>query len=162
VVCVMGTSAMSAQLGAEGAHCKAVAEPPALCADGNPDAEHEFVGTVHESAALKSVQAESTPRVVNVKVHRAGVQVTGSPFNPGEPVLKEVDARFPRCAKDEILNCLRRDGEIPSIDWVRLRCPSPIVREVKYTHVGAGCPDFYMRNSVGPRRFLGLAVKEEV
>jgi hypothetical protein len=29
-------------------------------------------------------------------------------------------------------------------------------------HVGAGCPDFYARNSVGPRRFLGLVVKEEV
>jgi hypothetical protein len=93
----MGTSAVSAQLGVEGAHHEAVAEPPALCADGNPDArkrdvEHEFVGTVHESAALESVQAESSPRVVNVKVHRAGVRVTGSPFNPGEPVLKDVDA----------------------------------------------------------------------
>jgi hypothetical protein len=126
---------MSTQLGAEGAHREAVAEPPALCADGNPDArecdaEHEFMSAVHESAALQGVQAESSPRVIDVKVHRAGVRMTGSPFNAGEPVLKEMDARLLRCAKDEILNCLWRDREVPSIDWVRLRCPSPIVREV--------------------------------
>jgi hypothetical protein len=135
MVHVMGTSAMSAQLGAEGAHREAVAEPPALCADGNPDArerdaKHEFVSAVHKSAALQGMQAESPPRVVDVEVHRAGVRMTGSMFNTGEPVLKEVDAQFPRCAKDEILNCLWRDGEIPSIDWVRLQCPSPIVGKV--------------------------------
>jgi hypothetical protein len=126
---------MSAQLGAEGAHRKAVAKPPALCADGNPnarerDAEHEFVSAVHQGAALQGMQAESPPRVVDVEVHRAGVRMTGSTFNTGKPVLKEVDARLPQCAKDKILNCLWCDGEIPSIDWVRLRCPSPIVGEV--------------------------------
>jgi hypothetical protein len=131
----MGTSAMSAQLGAEGAHCEAVAKPPALCADGNPDArkrdaEHEFVSAIHESAALQGVEAESSPRVVDVKVHRAGVRMTGCPFNAGEPILKEMDTQLPRCAKDQILNCLWRDGEVPSIGWVRLRFPSPIVREV--------------------------------
>jgi hypothetical protein len=108
---------MSAQLSAEGAHREAVAKPPALCADGYPDArerdaEHEFVSAIHKSAALQGVQAE------------------GSTFNTGKPVLKEVDARLPRCTKDEILNCLWCDGEIPSIDWVRLRCPSPIVGKV--------------------------------
>jgi hypothetical protein len=105
VVRVMGTSAVSAQLGAEGAHRKAVAEPPALCADGNPnarerDAEHEFMGAVHESAALESVQAESSPRVVYVKVHCASVRMTRVSFNTGQAVLKEVDTRLPRSAKD--------------------------------------------------------------
>jgi hypothetical protein len=69
---------MSTQLSAEGAHREAVAKPSALCADGYPDvrkrdAEHEFVSAVHESAALQGVQAESPPRVVDVKVHHAGI-----------------------------------------------------------------------------------------
>jgi hypothetical protein len=105
VVRVMGTSTVSAQLGAEGAHREVVAKPPALCADGNPnarkrDAEHEFMSTVHERTALQGVQAESSPRVIKVKVHHAGVRMTGSSFNLGEPVLKEVDARLPRGAQD--------------------------------------------------------------
>jgi hypothetical protein len=54
VVRVMGTSAVSAQLGTEGAHREAVAKPPALCADGDPDArdrdaEHKFMGAVQVS-----------------------------------------------------------------------------------------------------------------
>jgi hypothetical protein len=96
---------MSAQLSAEGAHREAVAEPPALCADGYPnarerDTESEFVSAVHKRTALQGVQAESTPRVVDVKVHCAGVQVTRGAFNTGKPVLKEVDARLPQGAKD--------------------------------------------------------------
>jgi hypothetical protein len=97
VVRVMGTSAVSAQLGAEGAHREVVAKPPALCADGDPDAqerdaEHKFMGAVHESAALESVQAESSPQVVYVKVHCTSVRVTRGSFNMGQAVLKEVDA----------------------------------------------------------------------
>jgi hypothetical protein len=140
---MMRTSAVSAQLSVEGAHRKTVAEPPALCADGYPDAqerdaEGKFVSAVHERTALQGMQAESTPQVVDVKVHRTGVQMTRGTFNTGEAILKEVDTRLPRCAKDEILNSLWSDGEIPSIDWVRLRWPSPIVGEVKDTHVRAG------------------------
>jgi hypothetical protein len=79
---------MSTQLSTEGAHHEAVAKPPALCADGNPDAqerdaEGEFMRAVHERTALQGMQAESTPRVVDVKVHRAGVRMTGSTFNTG-------------------------------------------------------------------------------
>jgi hypothetical protein len=100
VVRVMGTSAVSAQLSAEGAHREAVAEPPALCADGDPDAEHKFMGAVHKSAALESMQAESSLRVVDVKVHCTSVRVTRGSFNTGQAVLKEVDARLPRSAQD--------------------------------------------------------------
>jgi hypothetical protein len=64
VVRMMRTSTVSAQLSAEGAHREAVAEPPALCADGysdawERDAEGEFVSTVHKRTALQGVQAES-------------------------------------------------------------------------------------------------------
>jgi hypothetical protein len=88
--------------------------------------------------------------------------MTRGVFNTGKAVLKEVDAQFPWCAKDEILNSLQSDGEIPSIDWVWLRFPSPIVGEVKDTHVGAGCPNLHTCHSIFARWFLGLAVKEEV
>jgi hypothetical protein len=96
---------MSAQLSTEGAHHEAVAKPPALSADGYPDArerdaEGEFMSAVHERTALQGVQAESPPRVVDVKIHRAGVRVTRGAFNTGKAVLKEVDARLPRGAKD--------------------------------------------------------------
>jgi hypothetical protein len=88
--------------------------------------------------------------------------MTGSTFNTGKPVLKEVNARFPQCAKDQILKSLWRDGEIPSIDWVRSRRPSPIVGKVEDAHVGSGCPNLHACHSVFARRFLGLAVKEEM
>jgi hypothetical protein len=158
---------MSTQLSTEGAHHEAVAKPPALCADGDPDAqerdaEGEFMRAVHERTALQGMQAESPPRVVDVEVHRAGVRMTGSTFNTGKAVLKEMDSRLPRGAKDKILNILWGDGEIPSIDWVRSQWPSPIVGEVEDTHVGAGCPNLHTCHSVFACRFLGLAVKEEV
>jgi hypothetical protein len=88
--------------------------------------------------------------------------MTGSTFNTGKAVLKEMDSRLPQGAKDKILNSLWGDREIPSIDWVRSGWPSPIVGEVEDTHVGAGCPNLHTCHSVFACRFLGLAVKEEV
>jgi hypothetical protein len=58
------------------------------------------MGAVHESAALESVQVESSPQVVDVKVHCTSVRVTRGSFNTGQAVLKEMDARLPWSAQD--------------------------------------------------------------
>lgn len=101
----------STQLGLEGTDLFAVAIPKALNADGNPGLllsrqDSEGAGAEHKALALEASEVGTTPRVIDVKEHHAGVRRPGVVDQVGHSPLVEVNGTLPLAHLEYVL-----DGE---------------------------------------------------